>query len=105
MIAMSASVQSAAGRWRSVHPGEAAAFFSAVRVPWWIAGGWALDLFVGKQSRPHKDLDIGVLRRDVMTVLSALPSWAIFEAKHGQDRVDVQPMRRRTDRATDSMLL
>jgi hypothetical protein len=83
MIAMSASVQPAAGRWRSVHPGEAAGFLSALRAPWWIAGGWALDLFVGKQSRPHKDLDIGVLRRDVMTVLSALPSWAIFEAKDG----------------------
>src|ERR1700722_8963938 len=29
----------------------------------------------------------------------------IFEAKHGQDRVDVQPVSRRTDRATDSVLL
>jgi hypothetical protein len=48
-----------------------------------VAGGWARDLFVGSQSRPHKDLDIGILRRDVLKVLPALSSWEIFEAKDG----------------------
>lgn len=52
-------------------------------VPWWVAGGWALDLFMGRQSRPHADLDIGVLRRDALDVLAALSSWQIFEAKAG----------------------
>jgi hypothetical protein len=80
---MTAVVQSAAGRWRSVHPNEVARYFSSLRAPWWVAGGWALDLFVGDQSRPHKDLDIGVLRRDARMVLSALSTWEIFEAKDG----------------------
>jgi hypothetical protein len=48
-----------------------------------VAGGWALDLFVVVQSRPHRDLDNGVLRRDVLEVLSALRSWKFFEAKGG----------------------
>jgi hypothetical protein len=39
----------------------------------WSAGGWALDLFVGAQSRPHDDLDVRILRRDVLEVLSTLP--------------------------------
>ncbi len=52
-------------------------------MPWWIAGGWALDLHVGRQSRAHADLDIGVLRRDIVTILAALSSWEIFEAKDG----------------------
>jgi len=52
-------------------------------VPWWIAGGWALDLYAGKQSRAHRDLDVGVLRRDVLAVLAALPSWEFFAAKNG----------------------
>jgi len=31
---------------------------------WWIAGGWAIDLWLGRQSRPHVDLDVAVLRSD-----------------------------------------
>ena len=31
---------------------------------WGFAGGWAIDLFLGRQSRPHADVDIAVLRDD-----------------------------------------
>jgi aminoglycoside-2''-adenylyltransferase len=31
---------------------------------WGIAGGWALDLFIGRESRSHGDIDIAVLRAD-----------------------------------------
>ena len=34
------------------------------RARWAIAGGWALDLFVGHESRPHADIDIAILRAD-----------------------------------------
>jgi hypothetical protein len=80
---MTAVAQPATGRWRSVQPNDVVKYFASLRAPWWIAGGWALDLFIGHQSRPHKDLDVGVLRRDIVTVLSALSSWEIFEAKDG----------------------
>jgi hypothetical protein len=39
----------------------------------------ALDLYAGSQSRPHGNLDIGLLRRDVREVRAALPSWEVFE--------------------------
>jgi hypothetical protein len=52
-------------------------------VPWWIAGGWALDLFAGSQSRPHKDLDVGILRKDALHTLACLTAWEVFEAKDG----------------------
>ena len=32
--------------------------------PWAIAGGWALDLFIGRESRSHADIDIAILRGD-----------------------------------------
>jgi aminoglycoside-2''-adenylyltransferase len=32
--------------------------------PWGICGGWALDLFAGKQTRQHGDVDVAVFRRD-----------------------------------------
>jgi hypothetical protein len=70
--------------WRATLPSEGAPWLSGLVTPWWIAGGWSLDLFVGHQSRSHQDLDIGILRRDVIEVLSTLPSWEFLEAKDGE---------------------
>jgi Aminoglycoside-2''-adenylyltransferase len=55
----------------------------AVDAPWWIAGGWAIDLFLGGETRAHKDLDIGVRRADVSRIIAGLPGWEFFEAKDG----------------------
>jgi len=74
----------AAGQWLAVHPREAPALLGHVPARWWIAGGWALDLFVGRQRRPHKDLDIGILRRDLQPTLAALSGWELFEARGGE---------------------
>jgi hypothetical protein len=71
------------GNWASTTPEEAASWFSSLTVPWWIAGGWALDLFLGRQFREHGDLDVGVLRRDLPQLLATLPNWEIFEAQNG----------------------
>ena len=35
---------------------------AGVAAPWCVAGGWALDLWRGRQSRPHDDLEIAILR-------------------------------------------
>ncbi len=75
--------RTAPGAWQAVDPATGAGWFSTLEVPWWIAGGRALDLYLGRQCRAHADLDVGVLRRDIMTVLAALSSWEIFEAKDG----------------------
>lgn len=64
-------------------PREAVVLLSAVSSPWWIAGGWALDLYLGKVTRAHKDLDIGIFRQDVAMVVPALSGWEFFEAKDG----------------------
>jgi len=29
---------------------------------WWVAGGWAIDLFVGRVTREHGDVEIGTFR-------------------------------------------
>ena len=39
---------------------------------YWIAGGWAIDLHLGKQSRPHKDIEIAIDRAD-QNLLAQLP--------------------------------
>lgn len=61
------------GRWEPLRPVDAAALLGGLDVPWWIAGGWALEAFTGIR-RPHDDLDIGVFERDVPTVIQHLLS-------------------------------
>jgi hypothetical protein len=74
----------AAGFWRALHPTDAANLLASSDTPWWIAGGWALELFRGRHTRPHADLDVGVLRRDLSSLLSSFSTWEVFEAKDGR---------------------
>jgi hypothetical protein len=41
-------------------PDQAAAALDGVSAPWAVAGGWALDLWLGRQTREHEDLEIAV---------------------------------------------
>jgi len=43
--------------WR---PEEAARVLEGLAAPWAVAGGWALDLWCGEQTREHGDLEIAV---------------------------------------------
>jgi hypothetical protein len=43
---------------------RAVSVMGSFHAPWGIAGGWAVDLFIGRESRPHADVDIAVLRAD-----------------------------------------
>jgi hypothetical protein len=51
-------------RWDPLSVDEVTGLLSPVRFPWWIAGGWAIDLFLGRQTRSHDDTDVLVLRDD-----------------------------------------
>jgi Aminoglycoside-2''-adenylyltransferase len=46
--------------WDAWPPAEIARRLAGVRAHWYVAGGWALDLFRGKQQRDHDDLEIAV---------------------------------------------
>jgi hypothetical protein len=73
----------ATGRWQALTPHHARRLLRSFEPRYWIAGGWAIDLFLGKQHRPHKDLDVGIRRADVPGIFTALPGWDFFEAKDG----------------------
>jgi hypothetical protein len=70
--------------WTAASPYDAVNWLAALSIPCWIAGGWAIDLFLGKETRPHGDLDVGVLRRDIPAVLRSISGWEAFEAKDGE---------------------
>ena|SRR5215469_476345 len=46
--------------WQAWRPDQVADLLRDVSAPWYVAGGWALDLFRGHQTREHGDLEIGV---------------------------------------------
>jgi hypothetical protein len=46
--------------WDAWRPEQVTAMLAGVDVPWCVAGGWALDLFRGEQTREHGDLEIAV---------------------------------------------
>ena len=56
------------GAWAPLSPREAMRLFGGMNAPWWIAGGHAIELYVGRPLREHVDLDVGVLRRDRLVV-------------------------------------
>jgi Aminoglycoside-2''-adenylyltransferase len=76
-------MKTARAKWRMTLPSVAVSWLSFLDAPWWIAGGWALDLYLGTQTRIHADLDLGIFRCDVCKVLRCLPSWEFFEAHEG----------------------
>lgn len=68
------------GPWEPAPPTEVADLFGQLDVPWWIAGGYAVELAVGHAFREHADIDVAVLRRDQLAVQDVLPSWEWWAA-------------------------
>ena len=59
-----------AHNWDPMSVEDAADLMAGLQVPWWIAGGWAIDLFVGYHTRAHGDTDI-LIRRDDQLIVQA----------------------------------
>jgi hypothetical protein len=51
--------------------------------PWAFCGGWAIDLFADRLTRPHKDVDVAILRRDQLVLRTHLAAsgWT-FQVAH-----------------------
>ncbi|WP_439145738.1 nucleotidyltransferase domain-containing protein [Streptomyces canus] len=61
------------GPWEPAALADVATLFSSVEVPWWVAGGYAIELAVGYSFRDHSDLDVLSLRRDQGSCSSCCP--------------------------------
>ncbi|MEU1179878.1 hypothetical protein ABZ464_19910 [Streptomyces sp. NPDC005820] len=62
-----------ADAWR---PEQVAERLAGVGTPWCVAAGWALDLFRGRRTRPHGDLEIAVPSADFPEVRDRFPAYA-----------------------------
>jgi len=71
-------------RWEPFAPEAVRSLMEPYSGLWWIAGGWALDLWLGAPRRPHKDLDIAVLRADHRELRDLLDTWDLWFAHPDQ---------------------
>jgi hypothetical protein len=54
---------------------------------WAIGGGWAIDLFLNRVTRQHKDIDIIIFRRDQLAIQQHLKAhgWTLeYVSKSGE---------------------
>jgi hypothetical protein len=69
--------------WAAWRPEDVARRFAGVRAPWYVAAGWAIDLFLGSQRRDHEDLEVAVPHARFGELLPALPDCELFVVGDG----------------------
>jgi hypothetical protein len=67
-------------KWDQWRPDEVARRLAGVDVPWYVAAGWAIDLFLGGERREHEDIEIAVPRHRLAQVLAAFADFELFAA-------------------------
>lgn len=76
------------GRWEPLGLDAVDAVMAGAGFAWWIAGGHALELHLGRSWRVHADVDVGIRRRDAGLLfehVTALPGgWEIAVAAAGR---------------------
>jgi hypothetical protein len=76
--------------WAAWDPWEVADRLRGMTAPWWVVGGWAIELAFGERDssglrhREHEDIEIEVLRADWVAVRDALgPRFAFHPVGDG----------------------
>lgn len=73
------------GPWDPLSVDDIAALFSTAPFVWFVAGGHALELAVGRSWRDHDDIDVGVRREELPAVYTHLSDgWELHVAAAGE---------------------
>lgn len=72
------------GSWEPLDVAAAYAVFRHATFRWFVAGGHALDLALGRSWRAHDDFDVGVCRTDLELAYRHLEDWELYVAAAGR---------------------
>lgn len=64
-------------------PQKIAGIMREFKPDWFVAGGWAIDLFIGRETRRHEDIEIVIFRRDQRAVQKYFSDWKLKKAAGG----------------------
>ena len=64
--------------WDAWSPEQVTARLDGVEAPWYVAAGWAIELFLGEQRREHEDLEIAVPRERFSEIAERLAGFELF---------------------------
>ena len=74
------------GPWDALDLVGAKAFFDGFDRPWWLVGGWAVELFTGV-LREHEDIDVSILACDAPALREFVGDrWHLWTIGSGQLR-------------------
>ena len=88
-------------KWDAWRPEEAAGRLARVNAPWYVAAGWAIDLFLGGGHREHEDLEVAIPAFALDEVVAALPELEVFVVGVPADGL-VTPLERARDRLAET---
>ncbi len=54
---------------------------------WFVAGGWAIDLFLEKETRSHQDVEIAIFRKDQAALHFHFDGWLLQKFVKGKSFV------------------
>lgn len=61
----------------------AAGWMAGFGAPWCVGGGWAADLYLGRHTRPHADVDLVILRGDEQRLHGHFVGWTLRQVIGG----------------------
>ncbi len=86
-------------KWQAWRPHDVAQLLAGVRVPWYVAAGWALELFLGGGHRDHDDLELAAPNSRFDEIVEALGELEIFVIT---DKREATPLADARDRFFDT---
>lgn len=69
--------------WDAWSPSTMSARLAGLTVPWCVAAGWALDLFLGRTTRAHGDLEIAIPAGSFAEVAPRFDDFEFFVPRSG----------------------
>ena len=72
------------GSWDPLNLASTIEIFSTAPFRWWVSGGRALELHLGRSWREHDDTDVSLVRRDCPALRRLLAGWEIYIAAAGR---------------------
>ncbi|MGW5434394.1 nucleotidyltransferase domain-containing protein [Streptomyces sp. NPDC004059] len=85
-------IEALPARWSSCWtPSEVAQRLAGISTPWYVAAGWALDLFRGTQTRAHGDIEIAIPAASFPEVRHRFPGYVFDTVGSGRIWEDATP--------------